>query len=87
MKRERAEVGHKEGRRGTKKNVAGYRLGLYDPVNARQRVRFIGRVYQCTREDSVLLRETIAEFNELASRTQDSFLCLSAFPVKARQRR
>lgn len=63
--------------------VAGYRLGVFNPDPDRPGVRLIGRIYMSDQDDALLMKETIAEFNDLAAKTPGYRLCISAFPVTA----
>ena len=62
-----------------------YRLGIYDPDPDEKTVRFIGRQYFA--RESKLLRDTIAEFNELAAKKRKFVLCAGVFPASTQKRK
>jgi hypothetical protein len=66
---------------GRSEGIVGYRLGLYDAADSHREVRHIGRLYRGTEADQLLIRETIAEFNELAANAPGYSLCLCAVAV------
>jgi hypothetical protein len=61
----------------------GFRLGLYDPIDATAPTQFVGRRFKNTRLDLVEMRAAVAEFNRLST----GFLCLGVFEVPPKRLR
>lgn len=70
------------------KPLQTYRIGLYDPVDPRKRVRYPDEdEYSDTPADRKLLKKIIADYNRICATKQGRrcFACIGVFPVKRRK--
>lgn len=62
-----------------------FRLGLFDPLAPEELVDWIGRPFDATEYDRLVMRRTIEKFNAWAQSDPDVALCLAAYPVEDEQ--
>jgi hypothetical protein len=60
----------------------GFRLGLYDPLDEREEVEYVGRFFQDTPNDRAILEDVVRRFNQQSAGESGRYSCLGIFPVE-----
>lgn len=64
-----------------RETLVGYRLACFDVDPAKRDLRYVGRLYGTGTDELSLIRETIAEFNDIAATREGFNKCIAVFPV------
>jgi hypothetical protein len=68
-----------------RKEVVGYRLGIYDADPSRERVKLFGEVLSDSFIDRQIMARTLRMYRKWASRNPKVTKCMGVFPVFARR--